>query len=617
MPIRWALAVVAVIALARPRDGLLVLAGLVPFGQIAARYFGTEMRGAEALVLAGLAGVIVRAWWSGRVRRFPSGPIESAALLFGLIVAASAVEQVWFLQVQRNFPAEFLLDLGSYVGHEYLWAFRGFGSIANAMLLLEGLALLVWAIECGRGDAVFRERLLRILVVSAAGAALLNPLYAIEELLGRSVPSRGVLDFLMLRWTVHVGDVNAAGSYFSLMIFLAGGLVALRGRRGGGGLLLLALIAIGGVWVTGSRAAFAAVLLVLIGIAGWIVVQRTMRPLRVLAGTLLLSLPLWYAVAYRLSFRSSGERAFAIRLEMLRSGMAMISAHPVLGVGIGQYALWSRHYTTAALRQLYRLRENAHNNFVQIAGETGLVGFGSFIWVLVAALREAFRASRTDLVARASVLGLAAFLITWLSGHPLLVPAVAYPFWIVLGMAASAGLGPRPDDRAEGSAPVSGGTMPASVPLALAAVLLLVSLPIRLEGWKATVRWDRVSYGLHAWERGPSGERFRWAGPRARIHVRADAVRVTLPLRGNTVSPENPLLVRIVVDGRLADDVRIESQAWRSVRVALAPSATHHTIDILPSRSWVPAEVFEGNTDTRRLGVQLGEPSIELAPVAP
>jgi hypothetical protein len=328
---------------------------------------------------------------------------------------------------------------------------------------------------------------------------------------------------------------------------------------------------------------------------------------------LLLSVPLWYAVAYRLSFRASGEQAFTIRLEMLRSAMAMISAHPVFGVGIGQYALWSRHYTTAALRQIYRLRENAHNNFVQIAGETGLVGFGSFLGVLVAALREAFRASRTDVVARASVLGLAAFLITWLSGHPLLVPAVAYPFWIVLGMAAGAGLGPRPGDRAVGVPQVPGRTLPAVVPLALAAVLLLVALPIRLEGWKAAVRWDRVSYGFHDWERGPSGEGFRWTGPRARIHVRADAVRVTLPLRGNTVSPENPLLVRIVVDGRPADDVRIESQAWRSVRVALAPSATHHTIDILPSRSWVPAEVFEGSTDTRRLGVQLGEPLIEPA----
>jgi hypothetical protein len=288
---------------------------------------------------------------------------------------------------------------------------------------------------------------------------------------------------------------------------------------------------------------------------------------------------------------------------MLRGAMGMISAHPVFGVGIGQYTLWSRHYATAAFERLYRLRENAHNNFVQIAGETGLVGLGSFLGLLVAALREAFRASRTDLVARASVLGLAAFLITWLSGHPLLVPAVAYPFWMVLGLAAGAGLGPRSEDRAAGS-----------VPLAVAAVLLLASLPVRLEGWKTTVSWDRVSYGFHGWESGPSGDQFRWTGPRARLHVPAGATDVTLGLRGNAVSPDDPMFVTIVADGQPAGEVRIENLAWQSVHVALAPTGAIHAIDILPSRSWVPAEVFDGSSDTRRLGVQVAVRSIEPAP---
>jgi hypothetical protein len=145
-------------------------------------------------------------------------------------------------------------------------------------------------------------------------------------------------------------------------------------------------------------------------------------------------------------------------------------------------------------------------------------------------------------------------------------------------------------------------------------VLLLVSLPIRLEGWKATVNWDRVSYGFHAWERGPSGERFRWTGPRARIHVPAGATDVTLRLRGNAVSPDNPIVVTIVADGQPAGEVRIENLAWQSARVALAPSDAIHVIDILPSRSWVPAEVFVGSADTRRLGVQVSEPSIEPEP---
>lgn len=616
-PIKWALAIVAVVSLARPRNGLLMLAGLVPFGQIAARHFGTEMRGAEALVLAALSGALVRAWWNGRVRRFPSGPIESAALVFGLVVAASAVEQLWFLQVQWHFPAEFLADVWTYVGHEYLWTFRGLGMVFGAMLLLEGLALLVWAVDCCRDDPKFRERLVGMLVFSAAGAAILNPTYAVQEFLERGLPTAWLTRFIMLRWTVHVGDVNAASSYFSLMVFLAGGLVALRGRRGLGWLVAAVVIATAGLLLTGSRTAFLAVLLVLAGLFVRTVLRRPIRPLRVLFGTVLLSAPLLAAAAYRLSFRTSGGRSLTIRWEMLRSAGNMVSANPVFGVGIGQYSLWARRYATPELQALFEPRENAHNNFVQVAGETGLVGLGSFLWVLGVSFREAVRASRADRLAHASVLGLIAFVITWLGGHPLLVPAVAYPFWIVLGLAAGAGPGFGGGPREAESAPEVGRRIPAVVPLALTAVLLAVSLPARLDSRMTTFDWTRVSYGFYDWERGPSGERFRWSGPRARIHVRADAVRVTLPLRDNTASPENPLLVRIVVDGRLADDVRIENQAWRSVRVALVPSGTHHTIDILPSRSWVPAEVFEGSTDTRRLGVQLGEPSIEPAPAAP
>ena len=30
--------------------------------------------------------------------------------------------------------------------------------------------------------------------------------------------------------------------------------------------------------------------------------------------------------------------------------------------------------------------------------------------------------------------GLAAFIVSWLGGHPLLVPEVAYPFWLTLAI---------------------------------------------------------------------------------------------------------------------------------------------------------------------------------------
>ena len=83
-------------------------------------------------------------------------------------------------------------------------------------------------------------------------------------------------------------------------------------------------------------------------------------------------------------------------------------------------------------------RDNAHNNLAQIAGELGLVGLTTFVIVLVASFWSSeVRSRKRARVSMPLLLGLAAFILTWLGGHPLLVPEVAYPFWITLGASAA------------------------------------------------------------------------------------------------------------------------------------------------------------------------------------
>ncbi|MES1254081.1 MAG: hypothetical protein ABUS56_00620, partial [Acidobacteriota bacterium] len=163
----------ALLACIRPRMGLLALAGLVPFGDVGSLVLGSWVRGAEALVLASLAGALVHAWWSGRVRSFPSSGPELAALVFGLIVAASCVEQLWVSQVQRDFWWPFLQDLAAYASRDYLVQYRGFGALFYALLLLEGLALYVWTDDACRRDRGFATRLVGMVAVGATGAAML------------------------------------------------------------------------------------------------------------------------------------------------------------------------------------------------------------------------------------------------------------------------------------------------------------------------------------------------------------------------------------------------------------------------------------------------------------
>src|SRR3989337_3813551 len=61
----WMQAIILATALLsyfRPHYGLLALAALVPLGQVGSRTLDSQMRGAEALVLAFLAGALMRGW---------------------------------------------------------------------------------------------------------------------------------------------------------------------------------------------------------------------------------------------------------------------------------------------------------------------------------------------------------------------------------------------------------------------------------------------------------------------------------------------------------------------------------------------------------------------------
>ena len=112
-------------------------------------------------------------------------------------------------------------------------------------------------------------------------------------------------------------------------------------------------------------------------------------------------------------------------------------ADPAFGVGVGQYSLWSGHFGPPALLQLWR-PDNAHNNLAQVAGELGLIGLVTFVIVLAASLMIRSRAAGVNSLRGPLTAALAAFILTWLGGHPLLIPEVSYPFWITIGVVACA-----------------------------------------------------------------------------------------------------------------------------------------------------------------------------------
>ena len=205
-----------------------------------------------------------------------------------------------------------------------------------------------------------------------------------------------------------------------------------------------------------------------------------------------------------------------IRRLFFDTSVSMMASRPLFGVGVGQYSLWSTHFAPPELLEIYQ-RENAHNYFLQVGGELGSVGLVIFVWLLGSALWSAWPGAqviRRAPLAAGLLAGLSAFLFTCLSGHPLLIPEVMYPFWIALGLAAAAG-GFRVSffERDTRTPPERRARVPGStrqrrqhlgvrrVVVVATTIIVFASIPIRVAREIREVDMTRVTYGFHPWKR--------------------------------------------------------------------------------------------------------------------
>jgi len=135
---------------------------------------------------------------------------------------------------------------------------------------------------------------------------------------------------------------------------------------------------------------------------------------------------------------------------MAKVALAIAVRHPVLGVGLGNFQTASVAFIPPDVVAYFppaAVGENAHNNFLQVLAELGVPGLAAFIWLLASPLRAGWRAVRSghgapELVGLAA--GIGAFLLTCLTGHPLLSGPVTVVFFLCLGLLSGLSGGTRP-----------------------------------------------------------------------------------------------------------------------------------------------------------------------------
>ena len=378
-------------AFIRPVEVTLATVAAIPVVKPALAMLGMyDGATAELLVLATGSGWLLRRLVGSREIPETCPPWRAAALVFAAIVAASLIVELTALRVlisPESFWPSLSSEIASYVTRGRSDLAGRFWPVPAAMTLLEGVLVFVVisTLPGGRPAAV---RVLQMFVAGASAVATLNIARFAGAVLRSDAPAQAVPELLRsVRISVGFGDVNAAGSFFVLAAFTAAGLaVAARGHRPtadsprplapGPWPLILATVLCGmALWLSGSRAAFLAGI---VTAAVWLAWRGGRVARRALPAMAIVALIGIWAFPNPILDRSA-VGAMSIRLELARASFRLLSEAPVFGIGIGRfYARSGGEIRDPAVSAIYP-RENAHNNFLQILTELGIVGLASFL----------------------------------------------------------------------------------------------------------------------------------------------------------------------------------------------------------------------------------------------
>ena len=154
--------------------------------------------------------------------------------------------------------------------------------------------------------------------------------------------------------------------------------LSLRLRQGAGALFAIALVAL---LFNGTRGAWVAIAGVVSLIVLYYLFQRRKLAVWVAALLLMASVGLTYYEPFMQRLDTINAAQNTERFLMWESAYHMFEDHPVLGVGLSQYEDNYQQKYISPLAMEPELK-HAHNNFMQMLAENGIVGFAGFLTLL-------------------------------------------------------------------------------------------------------------------------------------------------------------------------------------------------------------------------------------------
>lgn len=305
---------------------------------------------------------------------------------------------------------------------------------------------------------------------------------------------------------------------------------------------------------------------------------------------------------YTFNLRQPVDAIAKGRLAVWQTVLGMVRESPVVGIGLGHaVGEFERYRDQLGIESLPAdARLSAHNTFLLIASELGLLGLIAWL-LMMGTVIHGIRApgnlpagDRRVWPALGLAAGLGGYALTMLTGDRILLRED-----IVIGTTCAA------------LACVQSGPLPAWLRRAcwtFVAVVVL-SWPMRLASRDAAAL--PTPQGLHDVQVGIRGDRYRWSTGYAVIFVPASSRAITLPVRNLSPSVQR---VRVYIDGRLAEERTLEPGPWASLSYSLAHLAQHGrwrriALDVSPT--------WQAPGDARVLGLVLGDWDVEAATPPP
>lgn len=236
---------------------------------------------------------------------------------------------------------------------------------------------------------------------------------------------------------------------------------------------IAAAVMTGTVFLSGSRGGMLAILIEF-AVLG-VLLARQKKGIRIAIGVgafaiVLVGLLTWLGgkqLAERVSTISTearSELSGGMRLTIDRDAVHMFRERPVTGWGLGAfptvYPQFRSFYTTFFVNE-------AHNDYLQLLVETGLLGFGAMMWFLIVLYRSALRkigdwtSELSAALTLACTLGFTGILVHSFFDFNLQIPANAALFYVLCTLAAAPPLFQRSRKRRPASSE-STDTLPAS-----------------------------------------------------------------------------------------------------------------------------------------------------------